>query len=210
MNLKRGALILGLVTLCCGGCSRISGFIDSIFGNVENASSVETTVAAGEQTAAISAEPEAIANKFFSEDVNIDIVYFPPVPMRWTLRLDGNSVVYTAPEKRVSELDTVNSEVRLTYTRRTKGQGAAVFTDNYVKEHHCQMKHAVGIGFYTAACPDSNSNVVVIGESNNMYVIEITGIYDRSVKALVEGYVQRIISGKRVFRDRDIGVLNEQ
>ena len=93
---------------------------------------------------------------------------------------------------------------------RTHGQDAAAYADGVIKERSCSAKVRAGTGFYTAACPGSGSHLVWVGEPGNLYMVEISGYYDRGVKALVEGYISAVVNGKRVFRDRNIGLLDHQ
>ena len=46
---------------------------------------------------------------------------------------------------------------------------------------------------------------MAIGEKDNLYLIELTGVYDNRCQALIEDYVRTIITGKHTFIDRYIG-----
>ncbi len=206
--MKKGRLALLLClsfALPVTACGRIDALWDSFFGDDSSAMASDSVE---------KASSSGTAAAFFKPETEVDIVPFPPVPLRWTQSISGTSVIYTSPQDKPSDsreqnenTATLSSEVRITYTKRTQGMDAYGYINAFVSKHQCRAPLRVGVGFYTAACPDSGSNVVVIGEVGNLYLIEISGIYDRSVKALVEGYVRAIISGKRVFHDRNVGMV---
>ena len=47
--------------------------------------------------------------------------------------------------------------------------------------------------------------MVIVGEINNMYTVEIIGDYSTVAMGLINTYVTQIVTGKRTFDDREIG-----
>lgn len=141
---------------------------------------------------------------FASVDVNeIRPVYFPAVPEGWKISLIGNSVEYEAPKLTDSNADP--TFITFTYTKNTAGKDAKSFSQNYSSKNSCQSARKLGYGFYTIRCPIANRYVIIVGEPNNLYQIELTGTYTDGANALISDYVNKIISGKHVFRNRFIG-----
>lgn len=196
-------------SLCLTGCVDLGSLWDHFFGGDEEEESAALEAAASGQELPAPSADAAIAHnmEFFEQSQQIDIVPFPAVPLRWTQEIVGKTVIYKSPVDTGVDGQSVSSEVRITYTRRTQNLDALGFINSYITLHKCEAAKRIGVGFYTAACPSAEANVIVIGEAGNMYQIEITGVYDRAVKALVEGYVVQVVSGKRVFRDRNIGLI---
>lgn len=195
-------------SLLLNGCLDIGGLWDLFFGDDEAESAALEAAASGQAVPQQSSNAEIARNmEFFEQSQQIDFVPFPAVPLRWTQESSGKSVIYKSPEGIGIDGETVTSEVRIIYTKRTHGQDAQGFINSYITELKCDAAKRVGVGFYTAACPSAEANVIAIGELGNMYQIEITGVYDRAVKALVEGCVRQVVGGKRVFRDRNIGLI---
>lgn len=144
-----------------------------------------------------------LATQALCEDEQIRIAYFPPVPEFWTQSIDHNTVVYKSPS---GEQDKkALTEVRLTYSRDTKGRNAEQICDDYVKQKRCSPKERLGKGFFMTSCKLASVDAVFVGESDNMYTVEITGLYTREAKDLVNKYLNDIVKGKFVFRDRFIG-----
>lgn len=138
---------------------------------------------------------------------NIRPVYFPAVPYGWKVTIGSdNTVSYTHTKGSSSVVDTT---IKMYYTRRTLYQDAATVMDDYVAKNSCEEKTMVGKGFYTTSCGISNTYAIVIGEPNNMYTIELIGNYGPASSAIISNYVNAIVSGKKVFKDRNIGeVIN--
>lgn len=134
----------------------------------------------------------------------VQVAYFPPVPESWNVTVEGDTVVYSSPVNRKTQ-PTPSSIVRFTYSKRTKGKDAQNVIDDYVKNNQCKEAKNLGKGFYTASCPNISRDVVVIGEVNNMYTVEISGDYNTVSTNLINTYVNSIVNGKRTFDNRDIG-----
>lgn len=135
--------------------------------------------------------------------VGFTVVPFPPVPENWTQSVVGNAVEYYSPVPRGKKVS--DSVVRITYTRNTGGRDALGYINDYAAKSRCDTTSKVGRGFYTTACPEINTYAVAIGEKDNLYLIELTGVYDNRCQALIEDYVRTIITGKHTFIDRYIG-----
>lgn len=129
---------------------------------------------------------------------------FPPVPESWNVSILGNTVEYSSPTNLKTQ-KTPKTVVRFTYSKRTNSKDAKAVISEYAKTNSCKTPKLQGKGFYTASCPNSGVDVVVIGEVSNMYTIELTGSYDKIAINLINTYVNSIINGKRTFDDRDIG-----
>lgn len=145
---------------------------------------------------------------------NIRPVYFPPVPYGWKIEIaEDNTVSYIHSKSSETKSQSANGDkagttIKMRYTRRTNGKDAASFMDDYVQENSCEDKTQQGNGFYTTSCGVSNTYAIVIGEPDNMYIIELVGNYSSAASAIIGNYVNAIVSGKKVFKDRNIGELN--
>ncbi len=133
----------------------------------------------------------------------VQLAYFPPVPESWNVTVEGETVVYSSPVSKAQP--TPGSVVRFNYSKRTHGNDAKAIIDDYVKKNQCKDPKLLGKGFYTASCPNIGRDIVVIGEINNMYSIEISGDYNTVSTSLINTYVNSIVNGKRTFDNRDIG-----
>lgn len=140
---------------------------------------------------------------------NIVPVYFPPVPFGWSISVDDNVVRYVnvAAAKGGKGQGTT---IKMRYTRKTSRMDASTYMDWYIHNNSCSEKVTQGNGFYTTSCVNSNTYTIVLGEVNNMYIIELIGDYNAAARAIIENYVGSIVRGKRVFADRSIGELNKQ
>lgn len=150
--------------------------------------------------AAAAAAPAALAG---ADDGDVRAAFFPPVPETWTMSVDGKTVVYSSPVPKESKEPA--TQVRITYTKDTGGKDAAAYADDYVRLNRCAPKAGYGKGFYTTNCQTAGKDAVIIGESDNLYLIELKGVYNQVSTDLINGYVNAVISGKHTFRDRDIG-----
>lgn len=137
------------------------------------------------------------------EATAVQVAYFPPVPESWNVTVEGDTVVYSSPVNKTQP--TPNSTIRFTYSKRTLGKDAKKVVDDYVNQNQCKEAKTLGKGFYTASCPNIGRDVVVIGEVNNMYTVEISGDYNTVSTNLINVYVNSIVNGKRTFDNRDIG-----
>ncbi|MGN0894945.1 MAG: hypothetical protein ACI4ND_08135 [Succinivibrio sp.] len=134
----------------------------------------------------------------------VQIAYFPAVPESWNLNVEGTTVVYTSPTNRKTQ-PLPKTTIRINYSKRTAAKDALGVISEYVKNNSCNESKQLGKGFYTASCPNMGRDIVVIGEVNNMYSIEISGEYSSIAKNLINTYVNSIVNGKRTFDDREIG-----
>lgn len=134
---------------------------------------------------------------------DVRTAYLPPVPDGWSVRVDNTTVVYSSAAR--NEQNGPLSQVKFTYSRSTHGLDAAGVADEYIERNRCSPKVEQGKGFYTSGCKLMGTDVIVIGEVNNVYRIEVTGSYSREVTMLLNKYVNDIVRGKRTFEDRDIG-----
>lgn len=137
------------------------------------------------------------------EATAVQVAYFPPVPESWNVTVEGDTVVYSSPVNKTQP--TPSSTIRFTYSKRTLGKDAKKVVDDYVNLNQCKQAKTLGKGFYTASCPNIGRDVVVIGEVNNMYTVEISGDYNTVSTNLINAYVNSIVNGKRTFDNRDIG-----
>lgn len=138
---------------------------------------------------------------------NIRPVYFPAVPFGWKIEIsDDNTVSYIHAKSEGSESGTT---IKMRYTRRTYGMDAAGFMDRYISANSCEDKTKVGKGFFTTSCGVSNTYAIAIGEKNNLYFIELVGNYSSASSAIISNYVNSIVSGKKVFKDRNIGDVSQ-
>lgn len=136
-------------------------------------------------------------------------VNFPAVPFGWNVVISNNTVNYihsTGTKSKAPNPDA--TQIKMRYTRNTSGMDAATYMDNYVINHSCEPKTKQGTGFFTTSCITNNTYAIVIGEPNNMYIIELIGDYTAAARAIIENYVGAIVNGKKVFADRNIGDLN--
>ena len=155
------------------------------------------------------APPPEIQAKYDAYMKNIEPVYYPPVPFGWQVVVGtDNSVSYVHANQ--GEGADHTTTIKMFYTRKTANMDAERYMSNYVYNHSCTNMFKQGTGFYTADCLESNTYAIVIGEVDNMYVIELTGDYNNAARAIIEGYVSSIISGKKVFADRNIGNMRDR
>lgn len=155
------------------------------------------------------APPPEIQAKYDAYMKNIEPVYYPPVPFGWQVVVGSdNSVSYVHANQ--SEGADHTTTIKMFYTRKTAKMDAERYMRNYVYNHSCTNMFKQGTGFYTADCLESNTYAIVIGEVDNMYVIELTGDYNNAARAIIEGYVSSIITGKKVFADRNIGNMRDR
>lgn len=140
---------------------------------------------------------------------NIVPVYFPAVPFGWKISIDNNVVTYSnAVKQKVRNETTMKGTfIKMRYTRKTSRMDASRYMDSYMNAHACTEKIEQGKGFYTTSCVTTNTYAIVIGEVDNMYIIELTGDYNNAARAIIENYVGSIVRGKRVFADRSIGEI---
>lgn len=134
---------------------------------------------------------------------DIRTAYFPPVPDGWDVKIDNTTVIYASSGR--NERNEPISQVKFTYSRATHGMDAAALADEFITRNRCSPKVEQGKGFYTSGCKVLGMDVIFIGEVNNCYRIEISGMYTREATALVNKYVNDVVRGKRTFEDRDIG-----
>lgn len=140
----------------------------------------------------------------YKANADIQIAYFPPVPESWNIAIEANTVVYTSPIDKKTQ-PTPRTTVRFNYTKRTHGADAYELIRDYVKKNSCRQSKQLGKGFYTASCPSMSRDVVIVGEVDNMYTVEIIGDYSTVAMGLINTYVNHIVTGKRTFDDREIG-----
>jgi hypothetical protein len=155
---------------------------------------------------ALAAAAQALAAS--ADDVEVRAAFFPPVPETWTMAVEGKTVVYSSPVPKGSKNPA--TQVRITYTKDTGGRDAAAYADDYASLNKCAAKARHGKGFYTTNCQTAGKDAVIIGESDNLYLIELKGIYNQVSTELINTYVNTVISGKHTFRDRDIGEVVEE
>lgn len=140
----------------------------------------------------------------FNANAAIQIAYFPPVPESWNVTIEANTVIYTSPIDKKTQ-PTPRTTLRFNYSKATNGQDAYDLIRDYVKKNSCRQTKQLGKGFYTASCPSMSRDVVIVGEINNMYTVEIIGDYSTVAMGLINTYVTQIVTGKRTFDDREIG-----
>lgn len=128
--------------------------------------------------------------------------FFPPVPDNWTLKIENNTVIYSAPVLKQGE-DPV-SVIKLAYSRATADKTAENLIDDFIKLKHCEKKLQIGKDFYMASCKLAGVDAIFVGEVNNMYRIEVQGIYTTEAKSIVNKYLNDIVKGKRTFKDRTV------
>ena len=130
------------------------------------------------------APPPEIQAKYDAYMKNIEPVYYPPVPFGWQVVVGtDNSVSYVHANP--GEGADHTTTIKMFYTRKTANMDAERYMSNYVYNHSCTNMFKQGTGFYTADCLESNTYAIVIGE--------------------VE-----IITGKKVFADRNIGNMRDR
>lgn len=149
---------------------------------------------------------------------NIVPVYFPAVPFGWKVEVDSNEnvVKYTHQDDPNStygsfingQSSPMSTTIKMYYTRKTMYRDAAAYMNDYVIKNNCAEKSQQGNGFYTTSCRKSNTYAIVIGEVDNLYLIELIGNYNHAAQAIIEQYVGNIVNGKKVFANRDIGDIN--
>lgn len=131
------------------------------------------------------------------------VATYPPVPESWSVKIEGNTVIYESPVSKKQKMPL--TKILFTYTKRTENKNAELLTLEYVKKYECKEPKRLGKGFYTASCSDIGRDVVIVGEPNNMYQIEIAGEYNSVALELINSYLNAIVGGKKTFEDRDIG-----
>lgn len=132
------------------------------------------------------------------------MAYLPPVPESWNVVVTGTTVEYTSPVNRKTQ-PTPKTTLRFTYSRKTQGKTAIEVISDYAKNNGCSEPKKQGKSFYTSSCEAISRDVVVVGEPNNMYTIEISGEHGTESSQIVNTYLTSIINGKRTFEDREIG-----
>ena len=140
------------------------------------------------------------ANAF---EVKIEPARFPAVPDKWKVEIMDNTVIYSAPLD--AKKNAIPTTIKLTYTKKTNNQEARGFIDAYSMSHQCTDIKKVAHGFYTTTCKGLDTYAIAIGEVSNMYLIELTGMYDACAKSVINSYIKNITTGKHVFYDRSIG-----
>ena len=135
---------------------------------------------------------------------SIQMAYFPPVPESWDVKVEGTSIEYTSPVNKKTQ-PTPKTTVRFHYTKTTEDKDAETLSNEYSKSHECNVPKLQGKGFYTISCPTIGRDVVIVGEPNNMYTVEISGERSSEGVELINTYVTSIVNGKRTFIDREIG-----
>ncbi len=155
------------------------------------------------------APPPELQAKYDAYMRNIEPVYYPPVPFGWQVVVGSdNSVSYVHSDK--GEGPDHVTTIKMRYTRKTANMDAQTYMRNYAYTHSCNNLIKQGTGFYTADCLDSNTYAIVIGEVDNLYIVELTGDYNNAARAIIEGYISAIITGKKVFADRNIGNMRDR
>ncbi len=128
--------------------------------------------------------------------------FFPPVPDNWTQKIENNTVIYSAPVLKQGEAPL--SIIRLTYSRATAEKTAENLIDDFIKLKHCENKQQIGKDFYMTSCKLAKVDAIFVGEVNNMYRIEVQGVYTTEAKNIVNKYLNDIVKGKRTFKDRTV------
>ncbi|MGN0914898.1 MAG: hypothetical protein ACI4NE_00900 [Succinivibrio sp.] len=138
---------------------------------------------------------------------DVKVAYFPPVPESWNVSIEGHTVVYTSPASKDKnrKSKTPLTTMRFTYSKATSGKDAYEVISEYVKQNKCKAAVEQRKGLFTASCPDISRDIVVIGEVNNLYQIEISGQYNATSMRVINEYINNIVSGKMTFVDREIG-----
>ena len=134
----------------------------------------------------------------------LQMVYFPPVPENWTMKVEGTTVEYYSPVNSKTSRNP-RTVLRLQYTKKHADKDAKTLAEEYSKEHECKPPKQQGKGFYTISCPLIQRDAVVVGEPGNMYHIELSGDRVQEAMDLINSYVTAIVNGKRTFEDREIG-----
>ena len=129
-------------------------------------------------------------------------VHFPAVPDGWSLSISGNTVVYKSGGAKGKAPDSV---VKFKYTRATNGLDAYGYIEDYINKYQCSAAKEHGKGFYTTSCKQQSTDAVVVGETSNLYLLEITGVYSKVAMDLLNTYLNDILKSKYAFVDRFIG-----
>ena len=206
-----GSKLLLLSALCCGGMQQLATAAEE----APAAPAANGSAAPASPLLALTPEEKARNDAYMR---NIVPVYFPAVPFGWNVLVQDNTVSYLydrnenteIPSKVDPENPRATTTIRMQYTRKTMHKDAAAVMDEYVSTNACNPKVKEGTGFYTASCLGINTYAIVIGEADNLYLIELTGEYNNAARAIIESYVGNIISGKRVFADRNIGDMTDR
>ena len=134
---------------------------------------------------------------------NLDVVPVPApaVPEGWTIKLLDKVLVYEPPKIKNGPV----FQLRFTYSRNTHEEDATAYSKTYATAHKCEYNKQIGVGFFSLKCEEENTFAIVIGEVNNMYLIEVKGQANEGVKIIIGNYLQELINGKHVFVDRHIG-----
>lgn len=128
--------------------------------------------------------------------------FFPPVPDNWTLKIENNTLIYSAPVQKQGEEPA--SVIKLAYSRATADKTAENLIDDFIKLKHCENKQQIGKDFYMTSCKLAKVDAIFVGEVNNMYRIEVQGVYSSEAKGIVNKYLNDIVKGKRTFKDRTV------
>lgn len=186
-----------------------------VFSAVKRAGLVAMMTVAGVVMAsnayAAPGEPDKASIKKWNEYMNnIVPVFFPAVPFGWNIEIADGAVTYNNVQKNKKGVvdSSKGTYIKMRYTRKTARMDASRYMDYYINSHSCTDKLQQGKGFYTTSCVTTNTYTIVIGEIDNMYIIELSGDYNNSARAIIENYVGAIVRGKRVFADRSIGEIN--
>lgn len=129
-------------------------------------------------------------------------VHFPAVPDGWSLSINDNTVVYKSGGAKGKTPDSV---VKFKYTRATNGLDAHGYIEDYINKYQCSAAKEHGRGFYTTSCKQQSTDAVVVGETGNLYLLEITGVYSKVAMDLLNTYLNDILKSKYAFVDRFIG-----
>ena len=137
------------------------------------------------------------------ENLTTKFATLPPVPNGWSVDVVNQSGVYTSPLN--PKTHASDTKLTFTYTKATNGNNALQWARKYIIENHCKNPVRLGYGFYSVSCPQAQSDVIFVGEPDNIYTIAIEGEYTRQSVDVVNNYLTSIINGKRTFKDRNIG-----
>ena len=136
--------------------------------------------------------------------IEIRAAHFPPLPEGWSVSLINNlTVVYRSPLARNSSAPS--SVLRFTHTRKTEGKDAQGYMDDYVRRNSCDRPEQQAIGGYLTSCHATETVAMVVGEPNNLYLLELSGVYSKTAVDTFNTYLNEIVRGKHTFEDRDIG-----
>ncbi len=134
--------------------------------------------------------------------VEVRNAFYPPVPENWTQKIQNKEVIYSAPVIKTGE-DPI-SVVKLSYSRATAEKTAENLIDDFIKLKHCENKQKIGKDFFMTSCKLAKVDAIFVGEVNNMYRIEVHGVYTPEAKSIVNKYLNDIVKGKRTFKDRTV------